>query len=760
MDPKPRFKTPWLNRCYAIYAKFAPPAVMDPNAANHWQEKMFYILLLVGVTIGFVALILSTLDNIRKTYWLVTIASISGYTGSILLLAFRRLPYTLRASIACTLAYFLGISLVLDIGPFLVSREYLFSFSIMASVLLGWPGALTSIATNLATWLMIGILIKAGYWENLLHLKDALFYWNMIAIDLLFINICTTVLITLFFIRIAKSDQATKTISQLLLSEGEKLTETNQQLESEIEDRKIVAAALRKSEEKYRTILETIEDAYFEIDLDGNLAFFNRAMRQSLGYSDQELYGMNYRRFTDKANAEKLEEMCQAVFTTKNPSPLVDLEFVAKNRGVKTVSLLISLKFDNYGLAIGFQCLVRDITEYKLMEARLRRAQKMEAIGTLAGGVAHDLNNILSGIVSYPELILLDMADDAPMKQPLFTIKNSGERAVAIVQDLLTLARRGVTVKEAVNLNAIIQECLESNEFKRLQSFHPGVRFGTHLDNGLLNMIGAPTQLSKALMNLVSNAAEAIEDNGKVIISTQNKQIQATLGAYSEMQEGEYVVLTILDTGDGIAPGDLDKIFEPFFTKKEMGRSGTGLGMAVVWGTVQDHGGHIDVQSTPGQGTIFTLYFPATRQIMIKEPPALSMEQYKGKGETILVVDDTETQRVVATAILKRLGYNVATVNSGEEAIEFLKIRPVDLMLLDMIMQPGIDGLETYQRIIAIRPDQKTIIVSGFSETERVKEAQRLGAGAYVRKPYFIETLGTAIKKELCGEQWRRAAGS
>ena len=180
-----------------------------------------------------------------------------------------------------------------------------------------------------------------------------------------------------------------------------------------------------------------------------------------------------------------------------------------------------------------------------------------------------------------------------------------------------------------------------------------------------------------------------------------------------------------------------------------MGRSGTGLGLAVVWGTVKDHHGYIDVQSEEGKGSIFTLYFPVTRKELTKDQETVSSETYLGQGETILVVDDVKEQRELAMSMLTRLGYRVDAVSSGEEAVEYLKTNRVDLIVLDMIMDPGIDGLETYRRILEIHPRQKAIIVSGFSETDRVRKAQELGAGAYVRKPYLLEKIGLAIRQEL-----------
>ncbi len=180
-----------------------------------------------------------------------------------------------------------------------------------------------------------------------------------------------------------------------------------------------------------------------------------------------------------------------------------------------------------------------------------------------------------------------------------------------------------------------------------------------------------------------------------------------------------------------------------------MGRSGTGLGMAVVWGTIKDHKGYIDVKSTEGKGTTFTLYFPVTKEKIAREKVLISIEDYKGKRESILVVDDVKEQREIATGMLKKLSYSVKSVSSGEKAIEYLKDNSTDLLILDMIMEPGIDGLDTYKRIIEIHHDQKAIIVSGFSETKRVKEAQRLGAGEYVKKPYTFEKIAMAVRKEL-----------
>ena len=249
-------------------------------------------------------------------------------------------------------------------------------------------------------------------------------------------------------------------------------------------------------------------------------------------------------------------------------------------------------------------------------------------------------------------------------------------------------------------------------------------------------------------MNLVSNASEAIEGSGNVIISTMNRYIDRPIRGYDDVKVGEYAVLSVSDDGLGISPDDLERVFDPFYTKKIMGRSGTGLGLAVVWNVVQDHKGYIDVTSDENV-TAFELYFLITRDEISGKNLSTDIKDYKGDGETVLVVDDMESQRDISCQILDTLGYKAIAVSSGEEVIEYLKEHTVDLILLDMIMDPGINGRETYERIVKIHPGQKAIITSGFAETDDVKEAQELGAGKYIKKPFTLERIGLAVKEEL-----------
>ncbi|MGO9139169.1 MAG: PAS domain S-box protein, partial [Syntrophales bacterium] len=520
-------------------------------------------------------------------------------------------------------------------------------------------------------------------------------------------------------------------------------------------DRKRAEDALRESEEKYRNILRSIEDGYHEVDLKGNFTFVSSSMVKILGYEESELIGMNYRKYMGELDAKSVFKAYNEVYRTGIPSKLAGWEFIRKDGTKIAAEGSVSL-VKSKDQVIGFRGIIRDITERKQaeeekrsLEKRLQRAEKMEALGTLAGGVAHDLNNVLGVLVGYSELLLQNVPQDSPFQRHAMQIFKGGQRAAAIIQDLLTLTRRGVVVSETLNLNRIILDFMQMPEFEAIKSYHPGVQFKTSLEAGLLNIKGSSTHLNKTVMNLLSNAAEAIAGSGEVLIRTENRYVDRPIHGHDTTQEGEYAVLTVSDTGSGISPADLGRIFEPFYTKKVMGRSGTGLGLAVVWGTVKDHDGYIDVQSTEDKGSIFTLYFPVTREDLTKAEQVVPQGIYMGRGEHILVVDDVEGQRLLASAMLDSLGYKVSSVASGEEAIEFVRNKPVDLLLLDMIMDPGMDGLDTYRSILAIRPKQKAIIVSGYSETDRVKAAQSLGAGTYVRKPYVMEKLGLAVKKEL-----------
>ncbi len=524
----------------------------------------------------------------------------------------------------------------------------------------------------------------------------------------------------------------------------------------DITERKQMEEALQVSEIKYRKLYQSMMDAYVSTDMEGYIRDYNRSYLNMLGYAPEEISTLTYKDITPEKWHMMEDAIVEKQVLTKGYSDIYEKEYRRKDGTTFPVELRSMLLRDTDGTPISMWAIVRDITERKRaaeyqreLEERLQRAEKMEALGTLAGGVAHDLNNVLGIVVGYSEMLLDEIDESSPLRNYVMKIMEGGQRSAAIVQDLLTLARRGVSGRKVLNLNKLILDDKKSPEWEKLLSYHPSVQIKTDLEADLLNISASSVHLEKALFNLASNACEAMTKGGCVTIRTTNQYLDKPMHGYDNIREGDYVVLSVSDTGEGIPESDLKRIFEPFYTKKIMGRSGTGLGLAVVWGTVKDHHGYINVESEEGKGSIFTLYFPAAREDITAESLPVSINEYMGKGESILVVDDVKGQRDLAAAMLKKLNYKVASVSSGEDAVEYLREHDTDLMVLDMIMDPGMDGLDTYRNVLKIHPKQKAIILSGFSESDQVHDAQALGAGAYVRKPYVIEKLGLAVREEL-----------
>jgi two-component system cell cycle sensor histidine kinase/response regulator CckA len=508
-----------------------------------------------------------------------------------------------------------------------------------------------------------------------------------------------------------------------------------------------------EKEKNYKILFESSPDGIEVLDTRGVMVECNKTQQDLVGYERKAMVGCHTTRFFSADAKSRFEESYVLLKETGRLEG--EIELVHNSGTALPVWRKARAIYDEKGLFVGAVINNRDISarkkveeENRLLQARLQRAQKMEALGILAGGVAHDLNNILGGLVSYPELLLMQLPEDSSLRKPIMTIQKSGEKAAAVVQDLLTLARRGVVNEELANLNDILSDYLSSPEFGQLESCHPEVAFEIRLEKDLFNMMASPVHLFKSIANLVTNAVEAIPQKGHVVITTQNRYIDTPIRGFEHIREGEYVSLIVADDGVGISAADVDRIFEPFYTKKVMGRSGTGLGMAVVWGAVKDHEGYIDVQSREGEGTTITVCFPATRREMGLKPSP-TIDAYTGRGESILVVDDLEDQRMIAAGMLKNLGYRVAVAASGEEAVAYVQQRPVDLLVIDMIMAPGMDGLDTFKRILRDHPSQKAIIVSGFSESKRVREARKQGIRAYVRKPYLLENIGVAVREAL-----------
>lgn len=523
-----------------------------------------------------------------------------------------------------------------------------------------------------------------------------------------------------------------------------RVIERTKELHQEIVEKKRAEDELRDREALLRSTLESTAEGILVVDAKGNVTHFNSKF--------QEMWRIPIKIMESK-NAYKMREF--AMNQVKNPEEFAKRSIEELIKSCEELSEIIELKdgrvFFRYSRPLansqvegGRLLSYRDITEQRKSEQaqqelrdQLERAERLESLGKLAGGVAHDLNNMLGPVVGYSEMLLNELPEKSKAASRASKIKKSAEQAAVVIQDLLTLARRGKYEMRLVNVNDIVKEYIESPAFESLAAKYPGIKTKLDLSKNAGNILGSVPHLSKVIMNLVTNAYEAMLQNGKLKITTE----KLSTG------NGDYVLLKIKDSGHGIAEEDMDKIFEPFFSKKQMGSSGTGLGLSVVYGIVKDHKGLCDVQSQVAKGTEFILYFPSA--LGVNAPKQGVQYSVVGGTETILVVDDSHDQRELIHEIVDNLGYFVITAPDGVFAVDFIKSQDVDLVILDMIMEPGFDGLDTYREMLKVNPTQRAIVVSGYSESERVQEVLNLGAAVFVKKPYSMDTLANAIRKAL-----------
>ena len=509
-------------------------------------------------------------------------------------------------------------------------------------------------------------------------------------------------------------------------------------------------AALRESEAKYRTILESIEEGYFETDLLGNLTFSNGPLRRMLGYGPDELMQMNTQDFTTPETAAAAESILDRLQQTGAAATISNYAVIQKDGTRKHLELSISLMNDPAGRPTGFRGVVRDVTERrqaeeekKKLEAQLQAAQKMEAIGTLAGGIAHDFNNILMGIQGNASLLEMRLEAGHPGREKIKNIEKYVDSGTELSRQLLGFARRGKYNVKAGAINEIIEKT--SSMFARTKK---EVRVHLQLAEDAWAVEVDRGQIEQVLLNLYINAWQAMPDGGDLFLITENLNLDENYVRPYKVKPGRYVKVSVSDTGVGIDKKDLERIFEPFFTTKEMGR-GTGLGLASVYGIIKSHGGHINVYSEPGQGTTFNFYLPASSRKAVEEPKAEAAVVRKGR-ETILLVDDEEMIIDVGCGLLGELGYTVIPARSGQEALEIYSARraEIDLVVMDMIM-PGMGGGETFDRLKRIDPGVKVLLSSGYSINGQASQIMERGCDGFIQKPFNLQQVSVKVREIL-----------
>ena len=486
-----------------VKTRTTPTGFTPDDGIRYWQERLLLVIVFVGATLGLLVYLPSVALSIKKDLWIVAVADTIIYAWIVILFFRPSIPFAVRAVTVSLISYILGMVLLLTIGPFGGGPVWLFAFPVIVALLLGLRISLIALAVNVITLIIIGLLLQFDTMQWDYSTTNPVEKWIVIGLNFMLISSIVTIAIA-------------------LISSG---------IQDLLKRQKSMLASLEKSEEKFRVLFEFAPDAYYLSDLKGALIDGNMAAEELLGYKREELIGKNFPEM-DLLPPDQLPKVLELLGRNLEGKETGPDELILNNKSGESIAVEIRTlpaEIDGQNIVLG---IARDITERKRLETSLREAQKMEAIGTLAGGVAHDLNNILGGLVSYPELLLLQLPEDSPLRKPILTIQKSGEKAAAVVQDLLTLARRGVVVTEVVNLNDVTSEYLKSPEYENLQSYHPGVHVETHFEKNVLNILGSSIHLSKTVMNLVSNAAEAMAEGGTLTVSTENRYIDRPMGGF------------------------------------------------------------------------------------------------------------------------------------------------------------------------------------------------------------------------------------
>jgi PAS domain S-box-containing protein len=500
----------------------------------------------------------------------------------------------------------------------------------------------------------------------------------------------------------------------------------------DITERKQAEEALHKSEEKYRNILQNIEEGYYEVDLAGNFTFFNDSMCQIFGYPRDELMGMNDRQYTDPENAKKLFQAFNRVYKTGEPTKGFDWEIIRKDGTERYIEASVSLRKDSSGKPIGFRGIVRDITEKKRMEEQLLQAEKLRAVGEMASGVAHDFNNALAAILGNTQLLLYTIHDEE-LKETLKIIEKVAKDSSQTVRRLQDFTRKRVHQELLkVDINSIIKDSIEITKPKwkdEAQSRGICIEMVPNLEE-VPYVSGNASELREVVTNMIFNAMEAMPEGGKIEIRTFKKRRD--------------VSIQISDTGIGIAEEAKKKIFEPFFTTKPF--TNTGLGLSMSYGIVKRFGGEIEVESEVGRGTTFTIMLPIREEEKEEGAPPLTIKE--GRKARILVIDDEEFVRSILSRTLAQANHQVTLAEDGEKGVQLFKEGKFDIVLTDLGM-PGVSGWEVCRMIKEMSPHTPVGMITGWGVEESRSKMEEYGLDFFISKPFDFNQILNVVAETM-----------
>lgn len=524
------------------------------------------------------------------------------------------------------------------------------------------------------------------------------------------------------------------------------------------DENRVINQKLENSERRYRFLVQNSPDIIYMLDNAGRFTFVNEAAQRLLGYTQEDLIGKSYESIVARPDREKARWLLNERRTGERACSGEEIRLrlnrkAPQYRECEVRHLTIELKatgvYVNSSSAsakkfVGTYGVARDISYRRHLESQLRHARKMESIGTLAGGIAHDFNNILMGIQGCASLMLYDIKDRSDQNYVRLTnIEQYVQSGAELTRQLLGFARAGKYQVRPTNLNRLIER--SASMFGRTRK---EIDIRWHLQKDLWSAKVDSGQIEQVLINLYVNAWQAMPGGGLLDITTENVSLDQTQARKVGLKPGNFVMMSVSDSGIGMDENTCRRVFDPFFTTKDKGR-GTGLGLASAYGIIQNHGGSIHVTSQPGQGSRFVIYLPATRQ----DPVEIKIEHHEiqtGSG-MVLLVDDEQSIVDSTREMLENMGYSVVTANSGNTALQKLEQYgdQIDLMMLDMIM-PGMGGNETFIKVKQIKPDLKVLLCSGYSINGQAREILDCGCDDFIQKPYNLDQLSQKVRQLLC----------
>jgi len=537
------------------------------------------------------------------------------------------------------------------------------------------------------------------------------------------------------------------------------LKESNRALQDNLEQLKQREKALRDSEERFRLLAENVVDIIWILDPETlRFVYISPSVGRIVGYKPDEVMGLNLnhlltpesKKLTDRFLTEELPKSLQDASRTSR----VELDILHKNGSTVWVETIARVVYINWLSAYGIIGVTRNITkrkesenERKRLQDQLLQAQKMEAVGTLAGGIAHDFNNSLQGILGYTQILIFEKNKEDPDLKLLKQIEKAAQRSSELTRQLLTFSRKMESQLRPLDLNQEVQQLEQLLE----RTIPKMIGIETRLGSDLNIINGDPVQIEQVIMNLSINARDAMPDGGKLAFECENTILDEDYcKIHVDVSPGKFVRLRISDTGNGMDRQTLDHIFEPFFTTKAMSE-GTGLGLAMVYGIVKNHGGHITCESEPGKGTTFSVYFPVIDEADSQQPEQhQAMTQTPYGNETILLVDDEDFLRDLGKRMLTKFGYTVLTAPDGETAVQVYREQgaQISLVILDLIM-PGIGGRNCLDQILKEDPSATVIIASGFSVDGSTQKEIESKAKGFVSKPFELDQMINIVRKTL-----------